>query len=121
MHTPFNKVSTNLPTVIHVIAIPDFITRLFQEFIELRADNFTVGHGFRARKCAFWKSYLPGLLGKRASILLITILFQSKINLTFRYLNTLNLIPAHEPVKECDCIPQDGEESSGLTNVCETN
>ena len=35
-----------------------------KEYLSLNVKNKTVGHGVRARKCAFWHSYLPSLLSK---------------------------------------------------------
>ena len=35
-----------------------------KEFLMLSTNNLTTGRGHRARKCAFWKHYLPKLLGK---------------------------------------------------------
>lgn len=35
-----------------------------KEYLEIKSGNMSVGYGLRARKCAFWKHYLPSLLGK---------------------------------------------------------
>ena len=40
-------------------------SRYQKEYLRLRAGNLTVGKGYNARKCAFWDSYLPSILGKR--------------------------------------------------------
>ena len=42
-------------------------SRYQKEFLNLRAGNLSVGKGYNARKCAFWDSYLPSILGKRGN------------------------------------------------------
>ena len=36
-----------------------------KEYLTLSPKNKTIGYGLRARKCAFWKTYLPSLLGEK--------------------------------------------------------
>ncbi len=36
-----------------------------KEYLILRAKNMTADKGYNSRKCAFWDSYLPSLLGMR--------------------------------------------------------
>ncbi len=38
----------------------------FKEYLTLRPKNKTRGRGLDSRKCAFWKQYLPGLLGEKS-------------------------------------------------------
>ena len=42
-------------------------SRYQKEYLNLRAGNLSVGKGYNARKCAFWDSYLPSILGKRGN------------------------------------------------------
>ena len=42
-----------------------------KEYLELSTNNMTQGKGHRSRKCAFWNSYLPSLIGKEHIIVYI--------------------------------------------------
>ena len=36
-----------------------------KEYLRLAVKNKTIGYGLSSRKCAFWKTYLPSLLGNK--------------------------------------------------------
>ena len=40
-------------------------SRTLKEFLSLNPNNKTKGFGLDSRKCAFWNTYLPQLLGEK--------------------------------------------------------
>ena len=44
-----------------------------KEYLELSTNNMTQGKGHRSRKCAFWNSYLPSLIGKEISLCILEV------------------------------------------------
>ena len=56
-----------------------------KEFLMLSVGNMTSGKGHRARKCAFWRHYLPKLLGEKS--LYLTLICKDEDNRDNKIIN----------------------------------